>query len=130
MHPIATYSFGYLHPWPEGVERPSDEDTYDLREKLADPAHVPTGAMLDMTGLDPEVEGFVFRTEGASELFSEIADNACDKAMEAPVAVAIGCAGGRHRSVAVAAVMRGYLALLGYEVSVHHLHVHLPRVIR
>ena len=55
MHPITVYSFGYLHPWPEGVPRPSEEDTHDLRELLADPAHVPGEDMRDRTGLDLDV---------------------------------------------------------------------------
>lgn len=130
MHPITVYSFGYLHPWPEGVEKPSKEDTYDLRERLADPAHVPSGAMLDMTGLDEEVRMFVFTTEGAPELFYKILDEARAKALDEPVTVAFGCAGGRHRSVAMAQELHYWLGTYGHQATVHHLHVHLPRVIR
>jgi UPF0042 nucleotide-binding protein len=129
-YPITVLSFGYLHPWPEGIEKPSEDDTHDLREKLRDPAHVLPEEKRDLTGLDPEIEAFVFSTPGVQVVFGSILDRTLMKAAEASVTVAIGCAGGRHRSVAVANVMRNYLRPLGYEVSVEHLHVHLPRVIR
>jgi UPF0042 nucleotide-binding protein len=130
MYPITVLSFGYLHPWPEGIEKPSDENTYDLREKLFDPAHVPGGEMRDRTGLDDDVRIFVFETEGAPELFYKILDEARGKALDEPVTIAFGCAGGRHRSVAMAQEMHKWLKTYGHDVSVEHLHVHLPRVIR
>lgn len=125
MHPITILSFGYLH----GPE-PEADIVEDLREKLRDPAHVLPEEKRDMTGLDVEIEKFVFSTRGVEVVFGSILDRTLEKAAEAPATVAIGCAGGRHRSVAVANVMTAYLQSLSYEVSVKHLHVHLPRVIR
>lgn len=130
MHPITVYSFGYLHPWPEGVEKPADEDTYDLRETLADPAHVLPEEKRDLTGLDDEICDFVFKTPGAMDLQVEALNTARGKARAGAVTVAFGCAGGRHRSVALARSLGEFLDALGYVVTVHHLHVHLPRVIR
>jgi hypothetical protein len=53
-YPVTVLSFGYLHPWPEEVEKPAEDDVYDLREKLFDPAHVPGERMRDLTGLDDD----------------------------------------------------------------------------
>lgn len=130
MHPITVLSFGYLHPWPEGVEKPGEDLTFDLREKLADPAHVLPEEKRDLTGFDEEIESFVFQTPRAPEVFQRIVTTVIRKAASESCAVAVGCAGGRHRSVAVANVLRAYLRTLDYEVSARHLHVHLPRVIR
>jgi len=124
MHPITILSFGYLH----GSE-PEADIVEDLREKLRDPAHVPSGEMLDMTGLDDEVCDFVFKTPGAMDIVVDLVNRTRDKARSGAVTVAAGCAGGRHRSVAVARSLSEFLEALGYDVSVQHLHVHLPRVI-
>lgn len=127
MHPITILSFGYLHPWPE--DAPTPDITVDLRRLLADPAHRPEGDMLDMTGLDEEVSKFVFATRGARALLFNALRTVQDAARFAPTTVAFGCAGGRHRSVALAAEVATRLYIAGYEVSMEHLHVHLPRVI-
>lgn len=129
MYPITILSFGYLHPWPENVPRPADEDIHDLRELVADPAHVPGEDMRDRTGLDLDVADFVFATKGASDLLYKVLDEARKKALDEPVVVAFGCAGGRHRSVAMAEELRKWLGeVYGCYASVRHLHVHLPRV--
>lgn len=130
MYPITILSFGYLHQWPQDEPRPATKDTYDLRDLLADPAHVPGEDMRDRTGLDLDVADFVFATKGASDLLYTVLDEARTKALDEPVVVAFGCAGGRHRSVAMAEELHKWLGeVYGYEVSVEHLHAHLPRVI-
>lgn len=124
MHPITILSFGYLHPWPQ--DAPDPDITVDLRRLLNDPARALNGAMLDSTGLDREVRRFVFNTPGARRLALNISDMATEMAMVKPVVLAFGCAGGRHRSVALAQ----YVADVSGYATVQHLHVHLPRVIR
>lgn len=128
MHPITILSFGYLHSWPQ--DAPTPDITVDLRRLLADPAHVPNGAMLDMNGLDESIREFVFATPGARALMFNVRRTVADMSAIKPIVVALGCAGGRHRSVVLAAELYVQLAVAGYEVSVKHLHVHLPRVIR
>jgi RNase adaptor protein for sRNA GlmZ degradation len=125
---ITIRSFGYLHDIQTDLA-PADI-TIDLRRLLADPAHFPDGSMLDLTGLDPAVRDFVFATPGALDLLHHL--SGLVQAMDAikPTIVDLGCAGGRHRSVALAAALADQLDAADYDVSVHHLHVHLPRVIR
>jgi UPF0042 nucleotide-binding protein len=50
--------------------------------------------------------------------------------LPSPVTVAIGCAGGRHRSVVLADVLAEHLALAGWHVQTNHLHVDKPVVVR
>ena len=124
---ITIRSFGYLHDRP--ADLPPADITIDLRRLLADPAHVPDGSMLDMTGLDAAVRRFVFATPGALDLVDNTRRLVRAMADVKPVIVAFGCAGGRHRSVALAHALHDQLASRHLDVSVHHLHVHLPRVI-
>lgn len=127
MHPVTVLSFGYLHPVP--VELAAVDITLDLRRLLADPAHVPGADMLDRTGLDEDVVEFVFATPGAVDLASDTARMVRSMARLKPVAVAFGCAGGRHRSVVLASDLGAVLASTKMDVTVRHLHVHLPRVL-
>jgi len=130
MHPITVYSFGYLHPWPEGVAKPGKEDkVYDLRS-LKDPARMPSEHLIDKTGFDPEVHTFVLATKGAQYLLDDVVQEAISLSSDGPAVVAFGCAGGRHRSVVFAKTLGEILRSVGIDATVHHLHVHLPRVIR
>lgn len=125
MHAINILSFGYLHGDP-----PKADITIDLRELLSDPAHRPQGDMLDMTGLDEEVASFVFATPGAHKLINNLFRLVRDASEIKPIKLAIGCAGGRHRSVALVEEMQLLLYSAGQDVEHEHLHVHLPRVIK
>lgn len=125
--PVTIQSFGYLH-----LRHPVPADfTLDLRAVLADPAHVPDGSLLDLDGRDPAVRDFVFATPGATALLDDTVQLAANLLRVKPsVIVAFGCAGGRHRSVALADALGAALTALGHTVVVEHLHVHLPRVIK
>jgi RNase adaptor protein for sRNA GlmZ degradation len=120
-------SFGYLH-----TDTPPTADlTIDLRRFLADPAHVPGGAMLDMTGLDPVVADFVFATPGAQDLLDNTVWTVLAMLKVKPhITVAAGCKVGKHRAAAYSARLRAALVDAGVTADVQHLHVHLPRVIR
>lgn len=124
--PIRIVSFGYLH----GDAPQTDIPPFDLRRSLFDPAHVPSGDMLDMTGLDVTVRRFVFGTTGALDILADAKAQTLAKAADRPVSVAFGCAGGRHRSVVLAQALHDQLQAAGHTVLVQHLHVHLPRVIK
>jgi len=125
MHKITVLSFGYLHDQP-----PRADITIDLREMLSDPAHRPQGDMLDMTGLDPDVADFVFATPGAHLLIHPIFTLLVASALLKPTTLAIGCAGGRHRSVAIAERIHWLTKSTNNKAEIHHLHIHLPRVIK
>jgi UPF0042 nucleotide-binding protein len=96
---ITITSFGYRHaPAPEATV------TVDLRECLRDP-HVDP-ALRNLTGEDPDVVKAVLATPGARMLASQLFGLAAGlAARDMPVSVAIGCAGGRHRSVVLAALL-------------------------
>lgn len=86
--------------------------------------------MLDMTGLDKSVEEFVFATQGAYVILHAVCNLVSISALLKPTVLAIGCSGGRHRSVAFAERINWMLHHAGYDVALMHLHVHLPRVIK
>lgn len=125
MNDIKILSFGYLHGEP-----PKADITIDLRELLSDPAHRPQGDMLDMTGLDKEVEEFVFATFGAYALLHTISNTVIGLSHIKPVTLAIGCAGGRHRSVVFAEKISELINGVGWTIKPQHLHIDLPRVVR
>ncbi|NNM44832.1 RNase adapter RapZ [Knoellia sp. DB2414S] len=105
---IALMSFGFKY----GV--PLDADfVLDMRF-LPNPFWIPE--LRPLTGRDEEVADFVLRQEGASE-FVERVVAMLDPVIEGYlregrryVTVAVGCTGGKHRSVAVAEALRTRLA--------------------
>ncbi|WP_051386244.1 RapZ C-terminal domain-containing protein [Actinokineospora inagensis] len=131
--PLRVVSFGYLHDAP-----PAADLVIDVRELLRDPARVTGSGLIDLDGHDPWVHAVVMNTPGARALVDGLVTAVVGLHLVAgkAVTVAIGCAGGRHRSVALAE----HLAILvqiaaenldgrRIEVRVEHLHVHLPRVL-
>jgi RNase adaptor protein for sRNA GlmZ degradation len=118
LHSIVT-SFGYRHGAP-----PPATIVIDVRELLRNPHADP--ALRHLTGLDPEVRDHVVTTAGASELADDTAalvlrllPLAGDPAFQR-VDVALGCAGGRHRSVALAEEIAARLEVAGRGVLVEH----------
>ncbi len=124
--PIRIVSFGYLHDAP-----PEAELVIDVRQLLRDPARMKGAGLLDQDGRDVAVRQVVLSTPGAATLL-DIVSQAVDVARvtRKPMTIAFGCAGGRHRSVALAEVLAGLLAAEGVTVELEHRHVHLPRVVR
>lgn len=128
MSTIWIYTGGYLHDLPDFVVADVAEDLRDLR----DPAHVPSGEMLDMRGdVDPEVRAFVLATPGAPERLDALVDRVVAKARtQEDVVVTLGCAGGKHRAASFGIFTAKRLRALGFDVKLTHLHAHLPRVIK
>jgi UPF0042 nucleotide-binding protein len=87
--------------------------------------------LLDRDGRDAAVRQVVLSTPGAATLL-DIVSQTVDvaRATRKPMTIAFGCAGGRHRSVALAEVLAGLLDAQGVTVDLEHRHVHLPRVVR
>jgi UPF0042 nucleotide-binding protein len=116
---LTILSFGFKY----GV--PADADLVADMRFLPNPFWVPE--LRTHSGLDPEVSDFVFEQEGAEEFLDNYV-----KALTPVLAgyqrenkrhatIAIGCTGGKHRSVAVAEKLAGILrAQSGVVVSVKH----------
>jgi UPF0042 nucleotide-binding protein len=104
---ITVVSFGYLHGAP-----PEAHLTADLRAHFRDP-HV-RAEFRELTAEDPAVMSALAR---AAEAFT---------AGLPDVTVAIGCAGGRHRSAALAILLARSLADRGHEVRLEHRDIGKP----
>lgn len=114
-------SFGYLHGAP-----PSADVVIDLRPWLRDPSA--TEWCLPLTGRCERVRQHVLAMAGAVDLVDHLEGAACTLLRLGggrPVVVAIGCAGGRHRSVALVEHLADRLRA-GWSVEVKHRHVDRP----
>jgi UPF0042 nucleotide-binding protein len=123
---VLVTSFGYLHGDP-----PLADVTLDLRGHLLDP-HV-SPALRELTGRDLPVVANVMRQPGAASLVTRLAMLAVTLYNGTPgavVQVAIGCAGGRHRSVVIADRLATELEAYGRSVDVSHRDVDRPVVTR
>ena len=120
-------SFGYLHPPAvEGSTRDGATITVDVRRHFRDPSQDP--ALREMTGLDSRVKVLVLHTLGAVDFVRTLAETVLALLQWQRVVLAIGCAGGRHRSVALAEAIRDRLSSEGIVVTIEHTHIHLPVV--
>lgn len=125
MTTIEIKSFGYLHSPP-----PQAELVLDARRYLRDPARVRTAGLLDATGHDQTVRDMVITTPGAAAAVATLVMFASSfPAGQDLCTIAVGCAGGRHRSVTLAEEVARVLRNAGHTATVEHLHVHLDRVI-
>ena len=121
---VTIASFGYRH-----APAPAAHITLDLREGFRNPADDPE--MIRLTGLDERVQRHVFDTY----LLLETVDATVVQAlcMHAALAsqgkvlrIAIGCQGGRHRSVAVADLISLKLQAASIPNEVTHRDVSCP----
>ncbi|MFF2659303.1 ATPase [Kitasatospora sp. NPDC058032] len=102
---IEVISFGYLHGAP-----PEAHLTLDLRKHFRDP-HVDP-ALRHLTAHDLPVRRAVLTTPGIREsvLAAALVAEAYDAGpTAAPLTIAVGCAGGRHRAATVAMVLASRL---------------------
>ncbi len=115
---LTLVSFGYKYGLPVDVDivwdvrfMPNPNYKAHLREK---------------TGRDAAVKRYVMATPQAQQFgkkfFSLIAESLPHYIKEGKsyLTVAIGCTGGRHRSVVMTDALRDYLAQHGFKVRVHH----------
>lgn len=119
---VTITSFGYSHQ----EEVPVADLTIDARRTLRNPHHDP--AMRYKTGLDFSVRAHVLDTPGARELILHTAAAALGllAATSLDVAIATGCAGGRHRAVALAEEIAARLRTAGVVVKVEHRDIGKP----
>lgn len=121
-------SFGYLHP----AGPPEALLTLDLRRDLRDPHFNPDPVFRELTGIDQRVINAVMETPGAIDLVVKTAKLLTGLHKFEDIRVAIGCAGGRHRSVVVADFIAYELRLYWNrtDVVVTHRDIELPVVKR
>jgi UPF0042 nucleotide-binding protein len=114
---LALVSFGFKH----GL--PSEADVVLDVRFLPNPYFVES--LSQKTGLDPAVAAHVLENDDAREYLARIAEllrfliPRCEAEGKAYLTVAIGCTGGRHRSVAVAAELARIIGA-SYAVTVRH----------
>jgi UPF0042 nucleotide-binding protein len=116
---LTILSFGFKY----GL--PADADLVADTRFLPNPFWVPE--LRDLSGLDPAVSDYVLDQEGASEFLDSYAVALApvlagyQRENKRHATIAIGCTGGKHRSVAVAEKLAGVLrAQAGVAVSVKH----------
>ena len=121
MNEITLMSFGYVFGAPEGA------DTVIGTRGLPNPYWVDT--LKHRTGLDPEVRDYVFSTPEAEAYFESCLDMLrrridfyvrYDSPLKTPLLVAVGCTGGKHRSVSMTLRLAEALRAGGVPVNVVH----------
>lgn len=114
---VIIFSFGYKHGLP-------DADTvWDIRF-LPNPYYIPE--LKDKTGLEPDVAAHVLRNETADSflasfepfLLSFLRTHAGSGRRS--IRLAVGCTGGRHRSVAVVEYLNRFMRANGIATQVFH----------
>lgn len=115
---VSVYSFGFKHG------SPTDADLVIDVRFLPNPFYDPE--MRTLTGLDEKVRNYVLYNSD-TETFMKRWFALLDCIMPGYVAegkqqlaIAVGCTGGQHRSVALAEVTGDYLRTSGYRVSIAH----------
>lgn len=125
MSAVTITSFGYLHG-----PAPQAHVVLDLREHFRDP-HV-SPQLRELTAADHAVVVAVMRTPGAIHLVLHIAQTArAFLSGGAPgLVIAVGCAGGRHRSAVIAGEAAWLLRAEGIAVTVTHRDIRRPVIAR
>ncbi|SEB30510.1 P-loop ATPase protein family protein [Streptomyces misionensis] len=107
MPAVAITSFGYLHG-----PQPDARACYDLRHQFRDPHLRPE--LRYLTARDAPVREAVMATDGVLALVHAIAATVdaylAGPRQDEPLTVALGCAGGRHRSATVADALAAVLS--------------------
>ncbi|MFG1620191.1 ATPase [Nonomuraea wenchangensis] len=121
-------SFGYGH-----AAAPQADIVVDARRRFRNPHADP--AMRELTGLQESVRAHVLATPGVAAVVRRTAQLAAELttttgAAGGPVSVAVGCVGGRHRSVAMAEAIAAELAGAGLPVALVHRDVARPVIQR
>lgn len=115
---VSVTSFGFKHGLPMEADL-----VFDVRF-LPNPHYIPD--LRPKTGLDPEVRDFVFSYQQTKDFVAKVEEllaiclpSYVDEGKTSLV-IAVGCTGGRHRSVAVAKALGEYIAKRGYVTDVSH----------
>lgn len=120
-------SFGYGHP---GTQPPKADLTLDVRDSLRDPHIRPEFRQL--TGMDDAVREHLCTQLGVVAIIDmldglRLVAEPIARHAKAPVTVAFGCVGGRHRSVVLAELLaHAVRGRAGWAVEVEHRDLHRP----
>lgn len=115
---VTILTFGYKYGVPYEVDL-----VFDVRF-LRNPHFV--GALNPFTGEHEEVQRYVLETNEAKTFLSHLKDlftfllPLFERENRSYLTIAVGCTGGRHRSVAIAVRLREILCKLGYQVEIRH----------
>ena len=122
---VHVISFGFKYGLP-----PEADMVVDVRF-LLNPFFVPELKPLD--GEDAQIRAFVFKTPEAStflEKYTELLDflfPLYEKEGKTQFSIAVGCTGGRHRSVVMARAFYDHIAARGKRVELIHRDIHQPQ---
>ena len=115
---VSIVSFGYKH----GV--PIDADLLIDVRFMPNPFYIPE--LRPLTGRDPAVQEYVFRTKECQEFIKRYMDLLkfllpCYSAEgKTHLTIGVGCTGGQHRSIAIGIKLGELLEEEGYQVNVKH----------
>ncbi len=115
---ISLLTFGYKYGVPYDIDL-----LFDVRF-LKNPYFVPD--LKPLPGDDPRVRTFVLADPDAVALIGQLESlfkfliPLFEREQRSYLTIAIGCTGGRHRSVAIAGRLKESLASMGYDVSIKH----------
>ena len=115
---VSVVSFGYKHGLPMDADL-----VFDVRF-LPNPYYI--AELRPLSGLNPEVRDFVFSYSQTRDFFSRLEELMAFclplyfEEGKTSLVIAVGCTGGRHRSVAVARELGEYIAKRGYPTVVNH----------
>jgi RNase adaptor protein for sRNA GlmZ degradation len=127
---VVLRSFGYLHgaPGQGWGEAPAEAHVVmDVRGHFRDPHDSP--GLRQLTAADGQVRDAVLSTPGAAALAERIAGVAMAYLAgrgRGPVIIAVGCAGGRHRSAVITEHAARILSQRSVPVAVTHRDLHRP----
>ena len=115
---VRVVSFGFKYGLPLEADL-----VFDVRF-LPNPYYIPE--LKHQTGLDEPVRNFVFKyqqtldfTAKVEDLLSFLLPNYLDEG-KTDLVIAVGCTGGRHRSVVFAELLKAHLEKIGCIATVQH----------
>lgn len=121
MDTITLMSFGYLHGLPEQA------DTVIDTRGLKNPFYIPE--LKERSGLDKEVRDYIFSFPETKEYLDAVMEMLrirlqlyaqWNSPLRHPLTIAVGCTGGRHRSVTMTLAIADKLRGMGYPVEICH----------
>ncbi len=124
---VNVMSFGFKYGIPQDADL-----VFDVRF-LPNPFYIPE--LKEKTGLDREVSGYVMSFDESKQFANKLNDMFAFlmpqyiKEGKSNLIIAIGCTGGKHRSVTLANELTSYLTESGYNTFVNHRDINKDRIV-